>query len=400
MLKNNLARSARNIIIRQVNQNSDIKTLDYHNYTDIGMRVIAVGGNNLSRGLTLEGLIVSYFYRNTLMYDSLLQMGRWFGYRKGYEDLFKIWLGEDSIGWFGEITDAYYELKELIGQMEKTNCTPESFGLKIRKSSQGLLVTARNKMRTGSFVTMPITISGRMIETPRLVAFKDTLNNNNRLCVEVIQKLQSISDSGWHFDETVNAYICRGVPSKEIAELVANYQSHPWNLNFNSIALSKYILNGSEYERWDVGIPFGNSDQDIAIPLSESRLLIRPEVRKITPDESVKNMLKVSGTKVRVGQGGCSKIGLSHEQIDKVRASTKQRYDKTYLSVPDRNPVALIHLLENSEDRNDDFPKNIFALGLGFPGGSTEETARYVVNMTELRSYLSDDWLEDSEEPF
>lgn len=399
LLKSNLSQSARKIVIRQVNQNSESKTLDYHNYKDKGMRVIAVGGNNLSRGLTLEGLIVSYFYRNTLMYDSLLQMGRWFGYRTGYEDLFKIWLGEDSIGWFGEITDAYYELKELIGQMEKTNCTPESFGLKIRKSSQGLLVTARNKMRTGSVVTMPITVSGRMIETPRLIAVEDILEGNNRLCLEIIQKLQTVSESGWNYDETVNAYVCRGVPAKEIADLVANYQSHPWNLNFNSIALSKYIQNGSGYEKWDVGIPFGNSDEEITLSIPESELVIRPEVRKITRDESVKNMLKVSGNKVRVGQGGCSKIGLSEEQIKKARASTEKRYDKTYLTVEDRNPIALIHLLENSQAEQDNLPKNVFALGLGFPGGSREETVDYVVNTTELRSYLSEDWIEDLEEP-
>ncbi len=61
------------------------------------MRVIAVGGNSLSRGLTLEGLCVSYFYRNTMMYDTLLQMGRWFGYRPNSDDLFKVWMAEDAI---------------------------------------------------------------------------------------------------------------------------------------------------------------------------------------------------------------------------------------------------------------------------------------------------------------
>ena len=74
------------------------------------MRVIAVGGNSLSRGLTLEGLCVSYFYRNTMMYDTLLQMGRWFGYRPNYDDLFKVWMAEDAIDWYGYITDAVNEL--------------------------------------------------------------------------------------------------------------------------------------------------------------------------------------------------------------------------------------------------------------------------------------------------
>ena len=77
-LQKYLYKATRRIEVRSVNQSSGASALDYHNYKDIGMRVIAVGGNSLSRGLTLEGLMVSYFYRNTMMYDTLLQMGRWF----------------------------------------------------------------------------------------------------------------------------------------------------------------------------------------------------------------------------------------------------------------------------------------------------------------------------------
>lgn len=70
------------------------------------LRVIAIGGLALSRGLTLEGLIISYFYRNTCTYDVLMQMGRWFGYRRGYEDLFRIWTHKASADWYAEIADA------------------------------------------------------------------------------------------------------------------------------------------------------------------------------------------------------------------------------------------------------------------------------------------------------
>lgn len=68
--------------------------------------MIAIGGLALSRGLTLEGLIISYFYRNTCTYDVLMQMGRWFGYRRGYEDLFRIWTHKASAEWYAEIADA------------------------------------------------------------------------------------------------------------------------------------------------------------------------------------------------------------------------------------------------------------------------------------------------------
>lgn len=79
------------------------------------LRVIAIGGLALSRGLTLEGLIISYFYRNTCTYDVLMQMGRWFGYRRGYEDLFRIWTHKASAEWYAEIADATEKLKERYG---------------------------------------------------------------------------------------------------------------------------------------------------------------------------------------------------------------------------------------------------------------------------------------------
>ena len=84
--------------------------LDYRK--NPSLRVIAVGGLALSRGLTLEGLLTSYFYRNTATFDVLMQMGRWFGYRKGYEDIFQIWTSEESARWYDEISKASEDLKD------------------------------------------------------------------------------------------------------------------------------------------------------------------------------------------------------------------------------------------------------------------------------------------------
>ena len=122
---------------------------------------------------------MSYFYRNTMMYDTLLQMGRWFGYRNNYDDLFKIWMGEDAVGWYAYITDAFNELKAELRNMARQNQTPEYFGLKVRQDPGALIVTARNKMRSGTSVSVPITLSGRMIETPRLWNKSETLSQSN-----------------------------------------------------------------------------------------------------------------------------------------------------------------------------------------------------------------------------
>ena len=200
-----LFKAVRRIEVRAVNQKTGAKSLDYYNYKNSGMRVIAVGGNSLSRGLTLEGLCVSYFYRNTMMYDTLLQMGRWFGYRNNYDDLFKIWMGEDAVGWYAYITDAFNELKAELRNMARQNLTPEDFGLKVRQDPGALIVTARNKMRSGTPVSVPITLSGRMIETPRLWNNSETIRENNLLCEQIIRAADELECTEREFDSNVKA---------------------------------------------------------------------------------------------------------------------------------------------------------------------------------------------------
>jgi hypothetical protein len=79
-------------------------------WEDKGLSVIAVGGDKLSRGLTLEGLSVTYYLRASRLYDTLMQMGRWFGYRGGYSDLCRIFTTDELISWYRHIAMATQEL--------------------------------------------------------------------------------------------------------------------------------------------------------------------------------------------------------------------------------------------------------------------------------------------------
>ena len=108
-----------------VNSKSD-EVLDFKKYErdGVGLTAIAIGGLSLSRGLTIEGLTVSYMYRNTRMYDTLMQMGRWFGYRPGFEDLCRVHLSEDSINWYSHIAEASEELREQIKRMRRDGMSP------------------------------------------------------------------------------------------------------------------------------------------------------------------------------------------------------------------------------------------------------------------------------------
>lgn len=121
--------------------------LDYADNNSSGLKVIAIGGDKLARGLTLEGLCTSYFLRASKMYDTLMQMGRWFGYRPGYLDLCRLYTTRELEDWFRHITDAAEELREEFDLMAASGATPRDYGLKVQSHSV-LMVTSRLKMRT------------------------------------------------------------------------------------------------------------------------------------------------------------------------------------------------------------------------------------------------------------
>jgi hypothetical protein len=122
------------------------EALDYKEHEAEGRNVIAVGGDKLSRGLTLEGLSISYFLRTSRMYDTLMQMGRWFGYRPGYLDLCRLFTTGLLAAWYRHIALADAELRREFDYMVAAGLTPEQYGLRVRTHPGGMTVTALNKM--------------------------------------------------------------------------------------------------------------------------------------------------------------------------------------------------------------------------------------------------------------
>lgn len=96
---------------------------------------IVIGGNTLSRGLTLEGLLVSYFVRSSNTYDTLLQMGRWFGYRAKYEDLSRIWTTDDLLDNFRFLCTVENEIRDEIANYS-FDITPKDFAMRIKTHPQ------------------------------------------------------------------------------------------------------------------------------------------------------------------------------------------------------------------------------------------------------------------------
>ncbi len=142
-----LCAACEEIKVRLINGSAG-DVLDYADNSETGLSVIAVGGDKLSRGLTLEGLSVSYYLRASRMYDTLMQMGRWFGYRPGYLDLCRLYTSQELVDWYEHITVADEELRELFETMASVKATPEDFGIRVR-SHPDLLVTGPVKMRNG-----------------------------------------------------------------------------------------------------------------------------------------------------------------------------------------------------------------------------------------------------------
>ena len=185
-----------------VNSRSD-QVLDYKKYErdGEGLTAIAVGGLSLSRGLTIEGLCISYMYRNTRMYDTLMQMGRWFGYRPGYEDLCRVHLSPDSIDWYAHIAEASEELRQQIRRMRRDGLSPRQFGLYVKAHPDRLLITAANKMRAGEKVTVSQNFSGKLRES-YILPNNELINSaNEKLIAEFWRNgfggsLQD-TDKGW-----------------------------------------------------------------------------------------------------------------------------------------------------------------------------------------------------------
>jgi hypothetical protein len=149
--------------IKAFSVNQGGKTLDYSLYEEWGLSVIIVGGHKLSRGLTLEGLSVSYFTRNSKAYDTLMQMCRWFGYRPGYKDLCRVYLPFESLNWYSFITLAIAEIYGELQLMSNSEKRPSEFGLKVRDHPGAMVITAKNKMSTAESIIRSQDLWGQIL---------------------------------------------------------------------------------------------------------------------------------------------------------------------------------------------------------------------------------------------
>lgn len=202
--------------------------------------IVAVGGNTLSRGLTLEGLAVSFFVRTASAYDTLLQMGRWFGYRNGYADLTRIWMTDEMRGWFHHLATVEQEIRYDVQRLEVEHLTPEQFGVRIR-THPSLAITSAAKMQNAR--TAEASYAGRRLQTI-LFNHRDPewLSDN----VKAARTLLTTIEPQKVWAPRAGITILEGIDSQHIVSFLSMYHFHENSRDLDSALISRYILDRRE----------------------------------------------------------------------------------------------------------------------------------------------------------
>jgi Z1 domain len=225
---------------------------------DKSRNVIAVGGDVLSRGLTIEGLTVSYFYRVVGAADTLLQMARWFGYRPGYEDLVRVWISPEIADQFRFVSDISDELRAQIREMRDLGQTPKDFGLMVRKHPESLAITAKKGISESR--SMVISLSGRRIETIKFPATASVLRGNQQAVRDFLLAIQvDGGGNGWDQRDSGLSYPGKlDVDRTLIADLLEAFRYDRGNLILAN-SLHRLIRGNTApaFQDWTVGIVGG-----------------------------------------------------------------------------------------------------------------------------------------------
>jgi hypothetical protein len=248
---------------------------------------IVVGGNRISRGFTLEGLSTSYFVRESGTQDTLYQMGRWFGFRIGYEDTIMICLPNDQIAWYRDILNLELELRDDLAQMNEREMTPSMWEIKMVNSksfeslNKKLKLCDENKLRNTK--KKKLSFGGTNQMTKHFKRSNLIQESNLNLTKEFIDRLAK----GNNFVE--NSLLHEGspninfqnIPVSEILSFLSKFEIHPndeilytvqsfLNLNSNLIDTFSVVLKQNKYNKknelnpnWKISDKSGTSKDNI-----------------------------------------------------------------------------------------------------------------------------------------
>ena len=406
----NLNEAASRIQVKEINGGS-ADALNYFDHKN-GLSVIAIGGDKLSRGLTLEGLSVSYYLRASRMYDTLMQMGRWFGYRPGYVDLCRLYTSRELNEWFCHIALASEELRNEFDYMSDiAGSTPEQYALRVRTHPGVLQISASNKIRRA--VTVDISWAGRLVES---YEFKKDVEVNHTNLSATIDFIKSLDGNPV---EKKDNFLWLKVPASNIKLFLQKFRlseslkaADPSNLlRFVDVQLANneltewrvavmskriadkryeiekdgYILNIGNYLR---NYDDKNSNEEIYYLRKSHIISPRDEFIDLTDEELAKAMSKTLHLwKLKNKEGE-----PSYPNGDVVRNEIRRP----------QNPLLLIYFLDpaGANRQNDaiQLTEPVVGYAISFPGSRFNASVSYAVHSQLLQSFNQEDNLEEAED--
>lgn len=333
------ATSVRLINSDRVKQVADIAELESE-------RMIAVGGDVLSRGLTLEGLTVSYFHRSVGASDTLLQMARWFGYRPGYDDLCRVWMPDDVADQFRYVAGIVDELRSQLRAMKKQGLTPEDFGLMVRMHPETLKITSTAKMGGAEAKAWTVDIAAKRIETTAVDSNPDVISKN----VDAVKRLAEAvraADPEATWANSPKAWPTKqSVDKRLVADFLEDYIPFVTDALFADNVLAAYVRKAEKtsMQKWTVAFIQGQGSR---MQLNDG-LIIRKPKRAVKRGKPVERPgadkpfipFKVSGGSSRLG--GSTDIARLFGITDK----DKMFEFSVYEEMIGREPALMIYLIE------------------------------------------------------
>lgn len=399
-VKNSLGHAVQKIEVKQINGLAP-DTLQYYDKRHVGLSVVAVGGDKLSRGLTLEGLSVSYYLRASRMYDTLMQMGRWFGYRPGYLDLCRLYTTEELVSWYTHITLASDELRADFDEMAAKGMTPADFGLKVRTHPAGLKITAANKMRHGT--KMKVSFSGNISETTTFNANPGIRAENQR---HLEQFLRSLPD-GQTSEGQETTVLWHDVHPSSVIEFLQNYRLHQGNNKIRSDLFINYISNrnaAGELLEWTVALVSNSTKEHGTLQLAGHEVgWVKRQI--VTGGEvlSIKRLLSPTDEYLDLGKPEreqALEITIQNWEKKKEPKSARQPdrpSGKAARQVrPSSRGLLLIYPVKlmpgEGLSSQDSEPVEVFGFGISFPHARDDKNAaiEYVVNTVYWESEFAE----------
>lgn len=333
---------------------------------------IVVGGSILARGLTLEGLAVSYFLRTSNQYDTLLQMGRWFGYRHGYEDLPRLWMPDELKMRFRALAAIEAEIREDIANYSQSpSVTPMEFAVRIR-AIPGMAIVARNKMRHAHQCS--VGYWGRHIQTLRFPRTDERiLERNWRAGSELV----SYAARQGRAAGSAGRHLFTEVPRNLIIQFLRSYRIHESHQDLDSSLLLQFVeLDDPALQTWSVGgVEKGDgslSDQPLG-DLGQVRTVERSRLADKGELADIKGLMSKSDAAFDIDPG------LVSNEDDWEAIKAKRR------AVVGDRPLLLLYPISRmsrakagSKTRVDlDAARDVLGLGIVMPG-SREAGGKYV----------------------